>query len=169
MTAPPRDPTLGEWTCLGILVTEPAHGWSIVKRLRVDGDLGRVWSLSRPLTYRALDQLVARAWIEAVGEEVGIGGPSRTILAATALGRRSFEQWVTTPVAHVRDLRSELLVKLVLAERAGIDVADMLARQRTIIDHHASALGEADPDDVVAVWRAEATAAARRFVDRITA
>lgn len=164
MNATPRDPTLGEWACLGLLVGEPSHGWSIVKRLRPEGDIGRVWSLSRALTYRALDQLSGRGWIEPVGEQAGSAGPNRTILAATPSGRDAFGAWVVTPVRHVRDLRSELLLKLVFAERTGVDVADMLDEQRSIIDGHAATLADADTHDVVTRWRIEAIAAARRFV-----
>jgi DNA-binding PadR family transcriptional regulator len=175
--SPPRPTTgsarptalLGEWACLGILYDRPAHGWAVAGRLRPDGDIGRVWYLSRPLTYRALDQLTARGWIEAVGEERGAGGPNRTILAATRSGRSQFRAWLRTPVEHLRDLRSELLLKLVFAEQLAIDLGDMLDRQRVIVDGLAAALAEraADEPDVVHLWRAEATAAARRFLDSV--
>jgi DNA-binding PadR family transcriptional regulator len=170
-TGPPARPTalLGEWACLGILYDRPAHGWAVATRLRPEGDIGRVWYLSRPLTYRAIDQLSARGWIEAVGEEPGAGGPNRTILAATRTGRAQFRSWLRTPVEHLRDLRSELLLKLVFAEQLTIDLGEMLGRQRAIVDGLAAALAErvVDEPDVVHLWRAEATAAARRFLDRV--
>jgi DNA-binding PadR family transcriptional regulator len=160
---------LGEWACLGILYDTPAHGWAVATRLRPDGDIGRVWYLSRPLTYRAIDQLSGRGWIEAVGEEPGAGGPNRTILAATRTGRAQFRAWVRTPVDHLRDLRSELLLKLVFADQLGIDLADMIDRQRAIVDGLAAALAGrvVDEPDVVDLWRAEATTAAQRFLDRV--
>jgi DNA-binding PadR family transcriptional regulator len=167
----PRRPSalLGEWACLGVLYDTPAHGWAVATRLRPDGDIGRVWYLSRPLTYRAIDQLVGRGWIVAVGEEPGAGGPNRTILAATRTGRARFRTWVRTPVEHLRDLRSELLLKLVFADQLGIDLGGMLDHQRAIVDRLATALAERadDEPDVVHLWRAEATAAARRFLDRV--
>jgi len=163
-----RDPLLGDWVCLGVLYDRPAHGWSIVKQLRPEGDIGRIWYLSRPLTYRAIEQLTARGWIEPVAEERGDAGPNRTILAATRAGRARFRTWVRTPVDHMRDLRSELLLKLAFADRYDIDIADMLDRQRTIIDRHATTLAESlDPHDIVSVWRTEATRAAQRFLDQI--
>ena len=121
---------LGEWACLGILYQGPTHGFAIASRLKPDGDIGRVWSLSRPLTYRSLDQLTLRGHIHPIGEERGIAGGNRTILAATRQGRAALRKWVATPVAHLRDLRSELLLKLVIAEQCGIDVVPMLERQR---------------------------------------
>ena len=48
------EPSLAEAVCLTLVAREPTHGWSIVKALAPDGEIGRVWSLSRPLTYRAL-------------------------------------------------------------------------------------------------------------------
>lgn len=170
-----RDPLIGEWACLGILYEHPAHGWAVAGRLRPDGDIGRIWHLSRPLTYRALDHLAIRGWIRPVGEEPGNAGPNRTILAATRAGRARLRSWLRTPVPHVRDLRSELLLKLVFADLHGIDVADMLDRQRAIVDRHADALTEALADtltptgghDVVTLWRAETTLAAQRFLERI--
>ena len=55
---------LAESVCLTLVASEPRHGWSIVKALAPDGEIGRVWSLSRPLTYRALDALAAAELIE---------------------------------------------------------------------------------------------------------
>lgn len=166
----PREPLLGEWACLGILVEEPAHGWAVAARLRPTGDIGRVWQLSRPLTYRSLDQLTRRGWVEPVAEERGDVGPNRTILAPTRVGRTRFRAWLRTPVEHQRDLRSELLLKLVFAERLGIRLGDLLERQREIVDRHTDAqarASDADPTDVVALWRLESTLAAGRFLDRI--
>ena len=162
-----RDPLLGEWACLGILAERPAHGWAVAARLRPDGDIGRVWQLSRPLTYRALDQLALRGWIAAVAEERGGAGPNRTILAPTHSGRARLRSWLRTPVEHQRDLRSALLLKLVFAERLDISLDEMLARQRAIVDRHADALqlaAESDPTDVVALWRLESTRASQRFL-----
>jgi PadR family transcriptional regulator AphA len=163
---------LGEWACLGILYEGPAHGFAIASRLKPDGDIGRVWSLSRPLTYRSLEQLAMRQCIEPIGEERGIAGGNRTILAATRQGRARLRTWVRTPVTHLRDLRSELLLKLVIAERCGLDVAAMLVGQRERIASIADGLNHqvaeaGDRADVVALWRNEAADAALRFVDAV--
>jgi PadR family transcriptional regulator AphA len=161
---------LGEWACLGILYTGPSHGFAIAARLKPEGDIGRVWSLSRALTYRSLEQLVGRGYVEPLGEEPGIAGGNRTILAATRTGRAQLRKWLTTPVDHLRDLRSDLLLKLVLAEECGVDVGDMLDRQHARIIEMAAALHEQvdeQPGDVVALWRSESSEAALRFLDRL--
>ena len=85
----PEQLLLGEWACLGILYPAPAHGFAIATRLKPSGDVGRVWSLSRPLTYRALDQLVRRALVHEVGEEPGefTGGRDPVPLAGLGGGQ----------------------------------------------------------------------------------
>lgn len=162
---------MGEWACLGILYPAPTHGFAIAARLKPGGDVGRVWSLSRPLTYRSLDQLTSRGYVHAVGEEPGIAGGNRTILAATRSGRAQLRKWLNTPVAHLRDLRSELLLKLIIAELCEIDVSRMLDEQYDHIDQLATALGGQIADgatiDVVALWRRELSQAALRFLDQL--
>lgn len=162
---------LGEWACLGILYPSPTHGFAIAARLKPDGDVGRVWSLSRALTYRSLEQLAIRGYIHPVGEEPGIAGGNRTILAATRTGRAKLRKWLATPVVHLRDLRSELLLKLIIADHCGVDISPMLERQRAHIAQMAQAMGDQIDDaracDVVALWRTESTHAALRFLDRL--
>jgi PadR family transcriptional regulator AphA len=161
---------LGEWACLGILYPAPAHGFAIAARLKPDGDIGRVWSLTRPLTYRALDQLSGRGYIEAIGEERGIAGGTRTILAATRNGRAQLRKWLSTPVLHLRDLRSELLLKLVLAAECGVDLGAMLDAQHAHVAELSATLdaaSAASPDDAVAIWRSESARAALRVLERL--
>ena len=161
---------LGEWACLGILYPAPTHGFAIAARLKPGGDVGRVWSLSRALTYRSLDQLTARGYIQPVGVEPGLAGGNRTILAATRSGRAQLRKWLATPVTHLRDMRSELLLKLVVAEVCAIDITEMLDAQHEHIARMASAIAcniEASPGDVVTLWRGEFADAALRFLERL--
>ena len=164
---------LGEWACLGILYPAPSHGFAIAARLKPTGDVGRVWSLSRALTYRALDQLASRGYIHAVGEEPGIAGGNRTILAATRSGRAQLRKWLNTPVVHLRDLRSELLLKLIIADICGIGIGPMLDRQHAHIEQMAQSIAgqvaDEAPIDVVDLWRNEASQAALRFLIRLQA
>ena len=163
---------LGEWACLGILYQKPLHGFAVAAQLKPENRIGGVWSMSRALTYRCLDQLRGHGYIEAIAEEPGIAGGTRTVLAATRSGRAALRHWLHTPVAHLRDLRSELLLKLLIAEHCGVDVAEMLVEQRVRVEAMAAALrSQADEssDDVVALWRAETSSAALRFLDRVVA
>ncbi len=182
---------LGEWACLGILYQAPTHGFAIAARLKPDGDVGRVWSLSRALTYRSLEQLTTRGFVHAVAQEQGIAGGNRTVLAATRTGRAKLRRWLGSPVAHLRDVRSELLLKLIIAELCSVDIDPMLREQRSLIGEMARAMSTATAPtvgsntragttvagdrgrdnttthDVVALWRLESSQAALRFLDRL--
>lgn len=158
---------LGEWACLGILAVTPAHGFAVAKRLAPAGDVGRVWSLSRALTYRAIDQLTARGHLAAVGEEPGTAGGTRTLLAPTRRGEDQLHRWLVTPTAHLRDLRSELLLKLVLADLNAVGTRELLEHQRELVAAIAASLAGAVPTDVVALWRRESANAALRFLDAV--
>ena len=161
---------LGEWAVLGILAAGRAHGFAVAKRLAPSGDMGRVWSLSRPLTYRAIDQLATRGLIVEIGEEPGTAGGDRTIFGVTRTGRRALQQWLAEPVAHMRDVRSELLLKLVLCELARVDPTPLLQAQRAVLEPVAKKFaaetrhGATDP---VTLWRHESSRAALRFLDRM--
>ena len=86
----PRPLLLGEWACLGILAEATAHGYTLAQRLAPAGDVGRVWSVSRALTYRAVGHLIERGLVRELREEPGIAGGMRTPLALTAKGARRF-------------------------------------------------------------------------------
>ena len=158
---------LGEWACLGILYAAPNHGFAIAARLKPGGDIGRVWSMSRALTYRSLEQLAQRQLIHPIREEPGIAGGNRTILAATRTGRAHLRRWLATPVQHLRDIRSELLLKLVLADRCNIDITEMLHQQHQIIEQRGHLHHGDGPTDVVQLWRTESSNAALRFLEQI--
>ena len=167
----PDDLLLGEWACLGVLYPAPMHGFAVAALLAPDASIGRVWSLSRPLTYRSLDQLEARGFIAPIAREPGSAGPNRTVLAATRAGRSRLRAWVRQPVEHLRDLRSELLLKLLLAEHCGIELDAMLVAQLEHTRRLAGALSigswVGEQHDPVMLWRSESANAAVRFLERL--
>lgn len=159
---------VGEWACLGIVCTAPTHGFAVAARLKPDADIGRIWSMSRPLTYRSLEQLTARGLVRPIGEEPGIAGGNRTVLTATRSGRAQFRTWVRTPVEHLRDLRSELLLKIVLAAHNDVDITDTLDAQRARVSSFLATFDDDETGDIVRLWRYESAAAALRFLERIS-
>lgn len=157
--------SLAEAVCLTLVASEPRHGWSIVTALAPDGEIGRVWSLSRPLTYRALDALAAAELIEPRGSEPG-AGPPRTIWRATPKGRRASRAWLRRAVSHLRDMRTEFLLKLELGAPAAELARAQLAAFTSVFAGLQRA-AKADPTDVVARWRVESAKATRRFLESL--
>jgi DNA-binding PadR family transcriptional regulator len=165
--------SLAEWTVLAVLREQPAHGFAIAQLTAPGGELGRIWRIPRPVVYRSIGRLVDAGLITPESVEPGLG-PQRTIYAVTAHGRREAEDWLGTPVEHVRDIRSHLLIKLALLHRAGWDPAALLKRQRAVLDPIAQAIEarrtELDGfDAVLLAWRRATAAAALGFLDDITA
>src|SRR6187200_1368420 len=105
LVAVERELAPGEWSVLALLAEQPSHGWALARQMTRTGDIGAVWSLGRPLVYRALELLEQRGLVEAVGHEPGLRGPNRTIFRATAQGREALRQWLAEPVEHVREVR----------------------------------------------------------------
>ena len=155
--------SLADGTCLALVVSGHRHGWALVRTLAPGGDIGRIWSLARALTYRALDTLVDRGMVQR-GEQVPGRGKARTLLEPTPAGIDAARRWAATPVRHLRDVRTELLVKLALAPLLGLDRAALLTAQQHTLAPIMDAIAERPPADLVDLWRAESSAAIQRFL-----
>lgn len=159
----------GEWAVLALVSERPTHGFAVAKALGPTGEIGEVWSLSRPLVYRALDVLVEAGLIEKGAAERSDRGPRRTSLRATAAGRRSVKAWLAEPVEHVREVRSLLMLKLLFIERSDFDRRPLLDAQRELLEPVAVALEARERavtgfERTLALWRLESTRAVLRFL-----
>lgn len=166
---PPRtELILTEWVVLALVAEGPTHGWAIARALRPEGAVGAVWSCRAPLVYRAITLLTEAGLVRPAGAAEG-RGPNRTILEVTPAGGEAAAEWLLEPVAHVRDLRSELLVKLLLLDRRGLDPAPLVRRQRERLDPIATDFGAqaeraTGSEQLIALWRSTATRAALEFL-----
>ena len=156
---------LADYVCLALVAEGAAHGWAVGGLLTPDGELGRIWSLSRPLTYRSIDTLVEARLLRRCGTAGG-QGRDRTLLSVTPAGRRVLDAWLGRPVEHLRDVRTELLLKLVFRDRSGVGNEPLLHAQR---ERFAPAIGALKTPgrhaDVVDRWRMESARAVERFLD----
>lgn len=158
-------PSLNEWAVLGVLVDRPRHGYDIAAELRAGAPIGDAWRVTRPLVYRALERLEALGLTEARRTEPGEGGPPRTVHAATRRGRSALKTWLVTPVEHLRDIRSELLLKLVLTERLGLERSQLVRAQRARFAQKLADLAAPPPaEDAIALWRHHSALGATAFL-----
>ena len=157
--------SLAEWVCLALIESGARHGWAIVKELEPEASLGAVWSLTPQLTYRAVEQLTRKGLLTKVGVEPG-RGQGKVLLAITPAGHDAVRHWLDQPVGHVREVRTEGLLKLLLRTRLGLENQDFIRAQqdtlRPIIDRllgpgHATS-------DLADVLRREHARAAQRFL-----
>ncbi|MEJ7792383.1 MAG: tRNA (N6-threonylcarbamoyladenosine(37)-N6)-methyltransferase TrmO [Gaiellaceae bacterium] len=163
-----RDLSLTEWAALGVLCEGRVHGWTVAAALKPGGEIGRVWSSSRPLTYRAISLLLERGYAVEAGQQASRGGPNRRLLGVSTKGRRAFRSWRSRPVEHVRELRSALMLKLLFHDRAGVEPAELLERQSRLLIAQERTVGlrltGAGFDRVLDLWRLSNIRAAARFV-----
>jgi DNA-binding PadR family transcriptional regulator len=164
--APPL--SLAESVVLALIAEGPTHGFPIAQLAAPDGELGRIWHIPRPIVYRSLPRLAEAGLISADGSEPG-RGPQRTIWAVTAAGRKAAMTWLQTPVDHVRDVRSHLLMKLALLHRAGLDPSELLHKQREVLAPIAAAMAaeHSDPagfEATLLAWRRANAQAALSFL-----
>jgi PadR family transcriptional regulator AphA len=163
--------SLPEWLVLTILSRQQAHGFAVAQLTASGGHLGRVWQIPKAVVYRAIGRLLEAGLIVPEGTEPGLG-PQRTVYAATDEGREAAQRWLHEPVEHVRDIRSELLLKLALLDRAGEDPADLLRAQRAVLEPLVGAIESRRASSqgfeaTLLAWRRATAIAALEFIDTI--
>ena len=163
--------SLPEWLVLAILRQQPAHGFAVAQLTAPGAELGRVWQLQKAVVYRAIGRLHDAELIAPEVTEPGLG-PQRTVYAATPRGREAARRWLRMPVEHVREIRSQLLLKLALLDRANEDPSDLLRAQRAVLEPIAAAIEaslarSAGFDATLLAWRRATAVAALDFLDRI--
>jgi len=169
-----RSLSLAEWLVLCLVCEQPRHGFAIARLLDSDGSLGQVWRVPKPVIYRALQRLGQLGMVRTAQQQASNQGPVRSLVDATGAGQQAAAAWLARPVSHTRDVRSELLVKLALADRAGADPRPLVAAQREHLAPVAGAMRErlgsvSGFDRTLALWRYETVSATVRFLDALSA
>src|SRR6476646_4422316 len=85
---------------------------------------------------------------------------------------RLLDAGLNTPVEHVRDVRTQLLLNLALLDRAGRDPTNLIRRQRAVLEPIAAAIKAERPqgkgfDATLLAWRRANAAATLDFLDDI--
>ncbi|HEX6291054.1 MAG TPA: helix-turn-helix transcriptional regulator [Herpetosiphonaceae bacterium] len=129
-----------EHALLGFLLDAPLHGYELHQRLQEARALGLVWHVKQAQLYALLSRLEADSLIDAEIIPQAMRPPKR-LLHLTHEGRSAFTTWLSSPVAHGRDVRIEFLAKLFWAQRQGpAAVQHLLVVQREVTRAHLAAL-----------------------------
>jgi DNA-binding PadR family transcriptional regulator len=167
--------SLAEWLVLCLVREEPTYGLVLVGLLDRDGSVGRVWYVPKATVYHALQRLELLGLIRTAGKQrAPQGGPARALMEATQAGHAAAQFWLSTPVEHPRDVRSELMVKLALLDRTGSDsrvliqtqIARLLPVAVALDDQLRAATGF---EHTLVLWRHEAMTATIGFLKDLTA
>jgi DNA-binding PadR family transcriptional regulator len=164
--------SLPEWTVLAVVNEHPTHGFAIAQLTAPGGELGRIWHIPRPVIYRSIGRLLELGLLAPGAVESG-RGPQRTLYSVTPAGHVAVLRWLDTPVAHIREVRSHLLLKLALLDRAGGDASGLLVRQKAALEPIAQAILAEQPgshsfDATLLAWRRATTCATMSFLEELT-
>ena len=158
--------TLIEAACLALISQGSTHGYDIAKRFHPEGDIGEVFTQTNPVVYRALKSLEAAQLVKST-DALGVRKQLKFALTVTAEGERVLRSWLNAPAMHIRDLRTEFLVKLHLRELAGLKQKKFIALQRGALENVLSHLLANSSRSAVAIWRREQARAVARFLDEL--
>ncbi len=126
--------SLIEATCLALIDQGATHGYDIAKRFHPEGDIGEVFTQTNPVVYRALKSLEAAQLVKST-DALGVRKQLKFALTVTAEGELVLRSWLNAPAIHIRDLRTEFLVKLHLRELAGLKQRKFIALQRDALEN----------------------------------
>lgn len=160
------DAQLARNVVLALIVESPRHGWAVQEELAPSGDLGRAWTLSKQLVYRAIDSLENDGLVRRAAPKDG-GGADRVVISPTAAGKRATQQWLDTPVTHLRDVRTELVVKVMLRQRFSLPISSFIARQREAFEPMIATIEKSPANTPVTMWRRESASAVKRYLTRL--
>ena len=160
-----QDAQLARNVVLALVVHTPRHGWAIHEQLSPTGDIGHAWTLSRQLVYRAIDTLVEDGLVKRAMPKDG-GGGDKVIISPTAAGKRLALQWLDSPVTHLRDVRTELVLKVMLREKLELPLASFLSLQHEIFDPLIASINKDSSGSPVNLWRKESANAVKRYLSR---
>ena len=115
---------------LGFVYERPTHGYDIYQQLSDPHGLWQVWRVKQSQLYALLTKLEDEEYFVTTLQPQE-ARPPRKVYTLTTEGRAAFEQWLTTPVEHGRQMRLEFLAKLYFAYRQGPTVVLPLLQQQT--------------------------------------
>jgi DNA-binding PadR family transcriptional regulator len=166
--------SLAEGLVLCLVSEGPTYGLILAGQLAPDGSLGQIWSVPKAMVYYTLQQLELLGLIRMTGEQQASLGRARSVCEITPAGRVATGAWLRRPVDHVRDVRSELMVKLALHDRVGADSRPLVRAQLSRLGPAAAALDDrlrtaTGFEHTLVLWRHEAMTATMQFLTVLAA
>lgn len=125
-----RDSASPQPALLGLLMTEPKHGYELHQEF--SSNLGHVWRVGLSQLYAQLKQL-EEAGLVAAQTEPQLNRPPRKVYHLTPEGRQVFTDWVHRPTPYLRQIRVAFLVRLYFYQQLSLPGLDQLvAKQKQV-------------------------------------
>lgn len=119
-----------EHALLGFVDERPSYGYEIYQQISTPGELWQVWRMKQSQLYALLTKLEDVGYLAAT-LQAQEARPPRKVYSLTEKGRAIYNRWLTTPVAHGRQMRLEFLTKLYFAYRRHPDRVHELIDEQT--------------------------------------
>ena len=152
--------------CLALVRLGRQHGYAIAQEFSPGGDVGAVLTATRPVVYREIAALESSGLL-ASQETKGTRGQAKKLLRLTSAGNKSLDAWLNQPVSHIRDIRGEFLLKVILRSRLKLSLAPFITSQRSALAEVMASLSTSTDSSVVHLWRKEQVRAVARFLDEL--
>ena len=152
--------------CLALVRCGLQHGYPIAQEFSEEGSVGVVLTATRPVVYRELALLETQGLLAAKADR-GVRGQAKKTLKLTAAGNKALDAWLAEPVHHIRDMRTEFLVKVMMRHKLHMPIASFVVAQRDALANVTHTLGRNDDDSLVSMWRREQARAVVRFLDEL--
>ena len=139
-----------EYGILGLLREKAAYGYELQRHLSGNRGLGRVCPVESGMVYASLKSLSGLDLIDGTWDNSTY--PPKAIYRATDAGEATFQRWLMAPVARMREVRLDFLMKLYFAMREDRELARRLiegqiAATREYANEIADEKRELDADD----------------------
>jgi len=118
------------YAILGLLREQPMHGYEIAQHFKPEEDLGQVVPADMSTIYTFLKDLQEHGLIR--GEKVTVGArPPRNVFSLADEADAFFLEWLRRPVARMREVRLDFLLKLYFVQQLGAAEAKALVKAQT--------------------------------------
>ena len=129
-----------EHILLGFLANQPMHGYDLYKLIQGCEAIALIWKIKQSQLYALLEKLEKLGLLRSA-QVAGEIHPWRREYQITEAGRKQLDDWMSSPVAHGRDMRQEFLARLFFASQAKEGVAaNLIEKQAEICDQWISGL-----------------------------
>lgn len=118
-----------EQTLLGLLASEPRHGYELTKEFMPNTTLGDIVHLESGMLYAHLKKLQKEGWVDS-RLEAQESRPPRRVFSITSTGRAELQRWLGEPVSKTRDIRLDFLLKLYTAQLHNPGLAEKLINEQ---------------------------------------
>lgn len=130
-----RRPPEMELALLGFLLQGPQHGYQIHQKVSDPSGLGLIWKIKQSQLYALLTKLEEDGYVTSTFQSQG-KHPPRRIFELTLVGRKTFFEWLTSPVSAPRLIRQIFFAKFYFLQNENTaEIQTLIQRQCAICEN----------------------------------